>query len=155
MVMSNRMKFIFTNLDRIYVVFILLKIIIIIIIIIVILIIIITIIKCRGRYRTPTATNTELLVMLHNDRKPLSNSKKSSPSDGASASYMPLKRLMHHLTWWIGVDHAPWIPCMELSPTWFLKNNCNGNINQITIIIIITIIVTVIVKTIIIIIVII
>ena len=97
MVMSNRMKFPFTSLDRIYVVFILLKIIIIIIIIIVI-VIIITIIKCRDRYRTPTTTNTELLVMLHNDRKPLSNIKKSSPSDGVSASYMPLKRLIHHLT---------------------------------------------------------
>ena len=150
MVMSNRMKLPFTSLDRIYVVFILLKIIIIIIIIIIVIVIIITIIKCRDRYRTPTTTNTELLVMLHNDRKPLSNIKKSSPSDGVSASYMPLKRLIHHLTWWIGVDHAPWIPCMELSPTWFLKNNCNGNINQLTIIIIITIIITVIVKTIII-----
>ena len=151
MVMSNRMKFIFTNLDRIYVVFILLKII--IIIIIIVILIIITIIKCRGRYRTPTATNTELLVILHNGRRSLSNIKKSPASDAARALYMPLKRLIHHLTWWIGVDHAAWIPCLELSPTWFLKNNCNGNINQITIIIIITIIVTVIVKTIIIIIV--
>ena len=34
--------------------------------IIIIIIIISIIIKCRGRYRTPTATNTELLVTLHN-----------------------------------------------------------------------------------------
>ena len=40
-------------------------------------IVIITIImKCRGRYRTLTTTNTELLVTLHNGRKPLSNIKK-------------------------------------------------------------------------------
>ena len=64
------------------------------------------IIKCRGRYRTPTATNTELLVTLHNGRRPLSNIKKSPASDAARALYMPLKRLIYHLTWWIGVDHA-------------------------------------------------
>ena len=34
------------------------------------------IIKKRGRYRTPTTTNTELLVTLYNGRKPLSNIKK-------------------------------------------------------------------------------
>ena len=43
------------------------------------------IINCRGRYRTPTTTNTELPVTLHNDRKPLSNIKKSSPSDAVRA----------------------------------------------------------------------
>ena len=105
-------------------------IIIIIIIMKVIIIIIIIIIKCRGRCRTPTTTNTELLVTLQNGRKPLSNIKKSSPSDAVSALYTPLKRLIHLLTWWIGVDHAAWIPCLELSPIWFLKNNCNGDINQ-------------------------
>ena len=37
------------------------------------IVIIITIImKCKGRYRTPTTTNTELLTTLHNGRKPLS-----------------------------------------------------------------------------------
>ena len=35
------------------------------------------IIKCKSIYRTPTTTNTELLVTLHNDGKPLSNIKKS------------------------------------------------------------------------------
>ena len=28
------------------------------------------------------------------------------------------------------VDNAAWIPCLELSPTWFLKNMHNGNINK-------------------------
>ena len=47
------------------------------IIIIIIIIKIPNIIKCKSIYRTPT-TNTELLVTLHNDPKPLSNIKKSS-----------------------------------------------------------------------------
>ena len=38
-----------------------------VIITIIITIIMTKIIKCRGIYRTPTATNTELLVTLHND----------------------------------------------------------------------------------------
>ena len=88
------------------------------------------IIKYRGRYRTPTRTNTELLVTLYNGRRPLSNIKKSFPSDAVRVLYVPLKRLIQNLTWWIGVEHAPWVPCLELSPTWFLKNNCNGNVNQ-------------------------
>ena len=54
--------------------------------------------KCKGSYRTPTATNTELLVTLHNGRRLLSNIKKSPTSDAARALYMPLKRLIHHLT---------------------------------------------------------
>ena len=54
-------------------------------------IIITIIIKCRGRYRTPTATNTELLVILHNGRRSLSNIEKSPTSDAARALYMPLK----------------------------------------------------------------
>ena len=69
-----------------------------IIIIIMIIIITTTIIKCRGRYRTPTAINTELLMTLHNGRIPLSNVKKSSPLDVARTPYMPLKRLIPHLT---------------------------------------------------------
>ena len=69
-----------------------------IIIIIMIIIITITIIKCRGRCRTPTATNTELLMTLHNGRIPLSNIKKNSPLDAARTLYMPLKRLIAHLT---------------------------------------------------------
>ena len=28
------------------------------------------------------------------------------------------------------VDNAAWISCLELSPTWFLKNMHNGNINK-------------------------
>ena len=50
-----------------------------IVIITMIIMIITKIIKCRGIYKTPTTTNKELLVTLHNDRKPLSNIKKSSP----------------------------------------------------------------------------
>ena len=88
------------------------------------------IITCRSRYRTPTTPNTKLLLTLQNGLKPLSNIKKSSPSDAVRVVYTPLKRLIHHLRWWIGIDHAAWIPCLELSPTWFLKNNCNGNNNQ-------------------------
>ena len=49
------------------------------------------IINCRARYRTPRTTNKELFVTIHNGRKPLSNIKKSSPSDTL------LKRLIHHL----------------------------------------------------------
>ena len=101
-----------------------------IIIIITIIIILTIIMKCRRRNRNPTATNTELLVTLHNGRRPLSNIKKSPASDPARALYMPLKWLIHHLTWWIGVNHDAWISCLELSPTWFLKHNCAGNINQ-------------------------
>ena len=56
------------------------------------------ILKCRGRGRTPTATNAELLVTLHNGRRLLTNIKKSPASDTARALYMPLKRLIHHLT---------------------------------------------------------
>ena len=66
-------------------------------VIVTITIIIITI-KCRARYRTPTTTNTELHVTLHNGRKPLSNIKKSFPTDALKALYTPLKRLHHHLT---------------------------------------------------------
>ena len=88
-------------------------------------IIITIIIKCRGR-----ATNTEPLVTLYNGKGPLSNIKKSSLSDDVRVLYTPLKRLINHLKWWMGVDHTVWIPCLELYPTWFLKNNCNGNINQ-------------------------
>ena len=54
------------------------------------------IIKCR--YRTPATTYTELLVILHNGKKPLNIIKKSFPPDAARALYMPLKRLIHHLT---------------------------------------------------------
>ena len=35
-------------------------------------------IKFRGRYKTPTTSNTELLVTLYNGEKPLSITKKSS-----------------------------------------------------------------------------
>ena len=96
----------------------------------VIVMIIIKIIKCRDRFRIPTTINKELLVTLHNGQKPVNNIKKSSPSVAVRALHTPLKRLIHNLTWWIGVDHATWIPCLEFSPTWFLKNNCSGNINQ-------------------------
>ena len=60
-------------------------------------VIITIIIKCKGRYRTPATTNTELLVTLHNGRKPL-NIKRRSPSDAVRVSYTPLKQLIHHLT---------------------------------------------------------
>ena len=97
--------------------------------VIIIIIIVITIIKCRGRYKTPTATNTELLVTLYNGWKPLTNIKKSSIPDAVRVQYTALKRLIHHLTCRIGIHHAAWMPCLELSPTWFLKNTCN-DVNQ-------------------------
>ena len=65
--------------------------------VILIITIITTIIKYRGRYRTLPTTNTELLVSLHNGRKPLSNIKKDSPSYAVTVLYAPLKRLIHHL----------------------------------------------------------
>ena len=82
----------------IIIIMIIIIIIIMIIIIIIVIIIIITMIKCRGRYRKSTITNTELLVTLHNGRRPLSNIKRSSPSDAGRTLYMPLKWLIHHLT---------------------------------------------------------
>ena len=87
-------------------------------------------IKCRGRHRMSRTTNTELLVILHNGWKPLSNIKKSFSSDAVRVLYTLLKRLIHRLTWYVRVNHAAWILCLELSPTWLLKTNCNGNINQ-------------------------
>ena len=68
------------------------------VIVIITIMIITMIIKYRGRYRTPTTTNTELLVTLHNGQKLLSNIKKSSPSDAVAALYTILKRIIHHLT---------------------------------------------------------
>ena len=56
------------------------------------------IIKCRLKYVTLTSTNTELLVILDNDRKFLGNIKKSSPSDAVMTLYTSLKRLIHRLT---------------------------------------------------------
>ena len=76
----------------------------IIILLIIITIIIIVIIKCRSRCRTLTATNTELSV-TYDGRKP-ANITKNSTSDTAWVLHAPLKRLIHHLTLGIGVDHA-------------------------------------------------
>ena len=82
------------------------KVIIIIIIIKIIIIVITIITKCRGRYKTPTATNTELLEALYNGRKPLTNIKKSSIPDAVRILYTALKQLIHHLTCRIGIHHA-------------------------------------------------
>ena len=76
------------------------------IIVIKIIIITVTIIKCRGRSKTLTRTNTELHVTLYNDRRPFTNITKSSASDVAWVLYATLKRLIHHLTQRVGVDHA-------------------------------------------------
>ena len=71
-------KMIMTIIIMIIIVMIILILIIIMMITKIIIIIKITkIIKCKSIYRTPTTTNTELLVTLHNDGKPLSNIKKS------------------------------------------------------------------------------
>ena len=75
---------------------------------------------------TLTAPNTELSVTYNSSKA--ANITKSSTSDGMWVLYVPLKWLIYHLRWWIGVDHAAWIPCMELSPTWFLKNTHTSNI---------------------------
>ena len=66
-------------------------------IIIIIIIIIIGRIKCRGRHKSSTTTNTELLLTSYNGQKPLSNIKKSSISDAVRVQYMPLKWLIHQL----------------------------------------------------------
>ena len=84
-----------------------------------------------------------IIGTLHNGWTPLSNIKKSSPSDAARALYMPLKRFFYHVTWWIGVDDAPSIPCLELSPT---RITVTAMLIKITIIIIIIIIITVVAK---------
>ena len=105
------------------------KMILIIIVIIIIILSIMIITKCRGRSRTLITTNIELPVTII-QRPKAANITKSSISDAAWVLYTPLKLLIHHLTWWIGIDHATWIPCLELTPTWFLKNTCNSNINK-------------------------
>ena len=70
-------KMIMTIITMIMIVMMILIIIIMMITKIIIIIKITKIIKCKSIYRTPTTTNTELLVTLHNDGKPLSNIKKS------------------------------------------------------------------------------
>ena len=62
-----------------------------------IIIIIIGRIKCRGRHKSSTTTNTELLLTSYNGQKPLSNIKKSSISDAVRVQYMPQKWLIHQL----------------------------------------------------------
>ena len=122
-----------------------------------IILIIITTIKRRGRYRTPSITNMELLVTLHNGQKPLSNIKKSSPSDAARALYMPLKRLIHHLTFEQGQTKPLGFLAWNSPPLDFSSITVTVILIKITIIIIIIImiiiiiiiiIITVIVKTI-------
>ena len=54
----------------------------------------------------------------------------SSISGVAWVLSSPLNWLVHHLTWWIEVGNAAWIPCLELFPTWFLWNTSNGNIHK-------------------------
>ena len=88
-------------------------IIIIIIMIMIIIVITIIIIKWRNTCRTLTAPNTELSVTYIIPKA--ANITKSSTSYAAWVLYAPLKRLIHHLTWWIGVDHAAWIPCFIYS----------------------------------------
>ena len=69
------------------------------VIVIITIIIITMIIKYRGRYRTPTTTNTVLAPCdINNGRRPLSNIKKSSISHAVTALYTLLKRLIHLLT---------------------------------------------------------
>ena len=121
----------------------------------IILMIITTIIKRRGRYRTPSMTNMELLETLHNGQKPLSNIKKSFPSDAARALYMPLKRLIHHLTCEQGQTIPLGLLAWNSLPLDFSSITVTVILIKITIIImiitiIIIIIITVIVKTIII-----
>ena len=92
------------------------------------------IIKCWSRSGTLTTTNTNnvtIPVTLYNNQKRLTNMIKSSTSDTMWVLYASLKLLFHHLTWWIRVHYAAWIPCLELFPTWFLKDTCsNDNINK-------------------------
>ena len=94
----------------------------------IIIMVIIIIIKWRNTSTALTAPNTELSVTYNSPKA--ANITKSSTSNAAWVLYAPLKRLIHHLTWWIGVDHAAWLLCLELSPTWFLKKTHNGNINK-------------------------
>ena len=65
----------------------------------VIITIILTIIrKCRGKYRTPTTTNTKLLMTLHNGRNTLNNIKKSPLTDAVRVLDTTHKPFIHHLT---------------------------------------------------------
>ena len=98
------------------------------IIIIMIIKITIIMIKWRNTCRTLTAPNTKLSVTYNSPKD--TNITKSSISDAEWVLYAPLKRLIHHLTWWIGAEDAAWVPCLELSSTWFLKNTHNSNINK-------------------------
>ena len=100
----------------------------IIVLIIITIIIIIIMIKWRKTCRTLTAPNTKLSVTYNSPKA--ANVIKSSTLKAAWVLYALLKQLIHHLTWWIGVDHAAWITFLEPSPTWFLNNTPNGNINK-------------------------
>ena len=95
-----------------------------------ILIIIITIIIIKNNNNTINDKMTKHIKDSHStqyralcdiQQPKTANLTKSPTSDAAWVIYAPLKRFIYHLTWWIGVDHAAWIPCLELSPTWFLK----------------------------------
>ena len=97
-----------------------------IVIVIITTIIIIIIIKCIGRYRTPTTINNGTPCEIAEWSKAFRQDQKELPLDALRSLYTTLKRLIHHLTWWIGVDYTVWIPCLELSLTWFLKNNWNN-----------------------------
>ena len=77
LIIRKIIKMIMTIIIMIIIVMIILILIIIMMIKKIIIIKITKIIKCKSIYRTPTATNTELLVTMHNDGKPLSNIKKS------------------------------------------------------------------------------
>ena len=99
-----------------------------IIIIIMIIKITIIMIKWQNTSRTLTAPNTKLSVTYNSPKDP--NVTKSSISNAEWVLYAPLKRLIHHLMWWIGAEDAAWVPCLELSSTWFLKNTHNSNINK-------------------------
>ena len=98
--------------------------------ILIIILIIIVMIKWRNTCRTLTAPNTELSVTCDIQRPKRRSYHKSSTSDASWVLYAHLKQLIQHLRWLIRVYHAAWIPCLELSSTWFLKNNHNGNINK-------------------------
>ena len=56
------------------------------------------IIKRRGRYKTPTTTNAELLVIFYINRKSLGNIKKDFPFRCCEGFIYALETAYHYLT---------------------------------------------------------
>ena len=86
--------------------------------------------KFRGRYRTPPHQPTQSSLWHPIMVKSLSVTSKELPFKCLEDFLYVSETAYSSLDMMNRVEHAAWILCLEFFPTWFLKNNCNGNINQ-------------------------